>query len=103
MNVGNAVQALRAGWILKNPETWKNRTVAVNALTALLGVVLAIAREGFGYDLVVPDDVIAAAGLTVWGLFNAWSTVATSAKVGLHTKGGDRGVGGPPDSSGGPV
>jgi hypothetical protein len=85
MQIGNAIQALRAGWVLRNPEAWKNRTVTVNALTALFGLVLALAKEVAGYDLNLPDDVVAAAGLVVWGVFNAWSTLATSAKVGVRT------------------
>lgn len=90
MNVGNAIQALRAGWILRNPATWKNRTAAVNALTSLIGVALAIA-QGFGYEIHLADDVVAAAGVVVWGVFNAWSTVATTDKIGLRGKGdGDR-------------
>lgn len=102
MNVGNAVQAMRAGWILKNPETWKQRTVAINALTAVLSVAVALAK-GFGYDIPLSDEILAAVATGVWGvvgLFNSWSTVATTDKVGLRPKGGDSGVDGPPGSAG---
>lgn len=102
MNVGNAVQAMRAGWILKNPETWKNRTIAVNALVAVLGVAAAVAR-GFGYDLSVSDEILAAVATGVWGIvgvFNSWSTVATTDKVGLRPKSGNPGVDGSSGSAG---
>ena len=102
MTVGNAIQALRAGWILRNPSTWKNRTVAINALVALFGVALAITKE-LGYELILSDDIVSAAALVVWGVFNAWSTAATTDKIGLLPKSRDTGVDGPPDSSGGPV
>lgn len=102
MNVGNAVQALRAGWILRNPETWKNRTVAINALTAVLSVAIAIAR-GFGYELPVSDEIVAAVATGLWGVvgvFNSWSTVATTDKIGVQPKGGGGRVDGPSDGAG---
>ena len=91
MNIGNAIQALRAGWILRDPETWKNRTVAINALTAVLSVSVAIAR-GFGYDLPISDEIIAAVATGLWGIvgvFNSWSTVATTDKIGLRSNASD--------------
>jgi len=88
MEIGNAITALKAGWILRDATAWKNRTIAVNALTGLLSVVVAILK-GSGHDLPVTDDVLAAVAGGVWGVvgvFNSWSTAATSAKVGLPTK-----------------
>lgn len=85
MEIGNAVTALRAGWTLKNAAAWKNRTIAVNALTGILTVVVAVLRAN-GYDLHVTDDVLGAVAGGVWGIvsvFNSWSTAATSAQVGL--------------------
>lgn len=85
MTIGNLFTALRQGYILKNPEVWKNRTVAINALVAVIGAALAIAKE-FGYTLALSDDTVNAAALVVWGVFNAWSTVATTDKIGLRSK-----------------
>lgn len=85
MTIGNLFTALRQGYILKNAESWKNRTVAVNALVALITVALAVAGE-FGYALKLDDEIVSSAAVAVWGLFNAWSTVATTAKIGLRTK-----------------
>lgn len=87
MTIGNLFTALRQGYILKNPETWKNRTVAVNALMALLGVALAVAK-GAGYDIPVSDEMLGAVAAGIWGIvgvFNSWSTVATTAKIGLRS------------------
>ena len=86
MTIGNIFTALRQGYILKNPEAWKNRTVATNALIALLGVALAVAQE-MGYAINLSDDVVAALALVVWGVFNAWSTAATTDKIGLRPRG----------------
>lgn len=102
MNVGNAITALRAGWILKNPETWKNRQNAVNALTGLIALAAAIAK-GAGYDIPITDEITAGVAAGVWAvvsLFNVWGTTATTAKVGLRTKGGDTGVDGQSAGSG---
>ena len=99
MTIGNLFTALRQGYILRNPATWKNRTVAINALVAVIGAVLGIAGE-FGHALNIGDDVIGAAALVIWGVFNAWSTVATTDKIGLRPKDGDVGVDGPSGGSG---
>jgi hypothetical protein len=83
--IGNAITALRKGRQLADVETWKNRTVAVNALGALLAAVLAIAHA-FGYSVPLDAeqiDALAVVLVTVVGLFNGWSTLATSAKVGV--------------------
>lgn len=105
MNVGNAITALRAGWILKNPETWKNRQNAVNALTGVIALAVAIAK-GSGYDIPITEEITGAIAAGVWAvvsLFNVWGTTATTAKVGLPAKDRSGGVDGQSDSSGGPV
>lgn len=94
MNVGNAITALRAGWILRNPETWKNRQNAVNALAGLLSAAVAIAK-GFGYDIPVTDEVLGALAGGVWAavsVFNVWGTTATTARIGLPAGAGDAGL-----------
>lgn len=86
--IGNALTAMQQGRILANAATWKNRTIAVNALGALLAAVLGIARA-FGVDLPLDPaqiDAIALVLVTAVGLFNGWSTAATSTTVGLPDK-----------------
>jgi hypothetical protein len=83
--IGNTITAMRKGRQLANVETWKNRTVAVNAVAALAGAVLGIAHA-FGYSVPLDAeqiDALAVVLVTVVGLFNGWSTLATSAKVGV--------------------
>jgi hypothetical protein len=83
--IGNAITAMRKGRQLANVETWKNRTVAVNAVAALAGAILGIANA-LGYPIPLDAeqvDALAVVLVTAVGLFNGWSTLATSAKVGV--------------------
>ena len=108
MQIGNAITAIRAGYELRRAEAWKNRTIAVNALTALLTLGFAVARA-FGVQLEVSDEVLGAVATGVWGavgVFSAWSTAATSARVGLPSGADADRLGGQPSGSngtGGPV
>lgn len=95
--IGNAITAMRKGRQLANVETWKNRTVAVNALGALLAAVLGIA-SALGYPIPLDAeqiDALAVVLVTVVGLFNGWSTLVTSTKVGVPDRS-------PPDPQSGP-
>ena len=93
MTIGNLFTALRQGYVLKNPATWKNQQLAVNALAAVIGAAIAIANE-LGYSIRLSDDIVAAAGLVVWGVYNAYTTVATTDKIGLRPKDGNADVDG---------
>lgn len=86
--ISELVTVLEKGNELANAETWKNRQMAVGALAALLGAVLAILHAlGFG-PVVDADTTAAIAGgiVALYGLLNAWLTAATSARVGLPPK-----------------
>lgn len=83
------INALKAGEELKNSETLKN----VQATTAAL---VTIAGAGFmvlgwvGVDLnVTTEQLTAIAGgvATIIGMFNSYSTIATSKRVGVSTRG----------------
>jgi hypothetical protein len=79
------ITVLREGEELANAETWKNRQIAVGALTALLGSVASIAHS-LGYGPQVDSDTlgaIAAGVVGCVGLFNVWTTAATSKRVGI--------------------
>ena len=101
--------ALKAGNELANSSTWKNRQAFVAALVALAGAGLVLARS-FGFPLdVSSEDVAAIAGglASVFGLFNGYLAMATSARVGLSgasepdaAAGGDSNGGNPPDANG---
>jgi len=84
-----ALEVLRHGERVADPATWKNRQIAVNAITALL-ISVAGAANAFGLDLGVTDAQIESAvigGAAVFGLiFNVWATLATSRKVGIGGK-----------------
>jgi hypothetical protein len=83
--IGAAINALKAGEELKNAETWKNRTTAMNCLLALIGLVPMFAPQLGFTDANL--NVIALAIATVGGaLVNAYSTNATSERVGFKPK-----------------
>lgn len=77
---------LKKGEQVANPAAWKNRQVAVSAVTGLLVAVVA-GSKAFGYDLGVSDAQIESAvigGASVIGLgMSIWTTLATSKKVGI--------------------
>jgi hypothetical protein len=78
-------RALRAGQELAHPETWKRASVWTGSLTALLGAATAIARA-YGYSIPLGDAEIAtlvSAAAVVVGLFQSWSTMATTRRIGL--------------------
>ena len=75
----------RQGKSLANSAVWKNRTVATNAVIAVLGAAVAIAK-GFGYDISVDDQTVSAAGAGIAAMVcigNSVLHVITSDKVGL--------------------
>jgi hypothetical protein len=85
-----ALVVLQKGHVVANPATWKNRQIAVTAVSALIAALVALA-EAFGYGIPIDReslDGLAAGLVTVVLLFNAWGTAATSEKVGLP--GGER-------------
>lgn len=80
----------KQGKALANSATWKNRTLAANAVITVLGALVAIAK-GFGYDLHLDDQTISAAGAGIAALMcigNSVMHVITSEKVGLPAAAG---------------
>jgi hypothetical protein len=79
------------GKLLTNSTTWKNRTTAANAVGALIGAGIIVAR-GFGYDLHLDTETTQALGAGVfacYSVYNAVITTITSAKVGVPPSAGD--------------
>ena len=96
--IGDIFRVLRAGVELTNAETWKRRQVAVNALSATLAALVALAAS-FGYPLPIDKDgvdAVAAGVVAVVGLFNGWATVATTTRIGLPPRSGPGTPGDPP-------
>ena len=81
-----AITVLRHGEELTHAETWKNRQNSINLLVALLG-----AAAVFSPVEISAEDISAIAGgiAAVVGLFNAYTTTATSKRIGVQTGGGD--------------
>lgn len=84
-------KALQAGYKLARSTTWKRRQIAVNAVAGLLAGLVGISKA-LGYELAVDEDTLLAVGGVVWAvvsLFDAGTTAATTASVGLPAR--DRG------------
>lgn len=75
-----AIHALRHGSSLADPAVHKNRQNLLNALVGLLGAAVVFLPVE-----VSADDVAAIAGgiAAVVGLFNVYTTTATTDKIGL--------------------
>lgn len=72
----------RRGSAVADPAAWKNGQITVNALVLLLGALVGAARS-FGYDLPIPDAVLAQLAAGLLGVVNSLLTVITSKTVGL--------------------
>ena len=86
-----AIQAglvvLQKGQMLSNPSTWKSRTVVLNTVAAIMTAGVAGAKA-LGYDIPLSDEELnqlALGVVIVLGMFNSWSTVATTDKIGTPT------------------
>jgi hypothetical protein len=86
-NISGFMDLFKKGKEVANVEAWKNGTIAVNSVLAVLGSAVSLGK-GFGYNLGIDDATLQslAAGLvSVAGLFNAIMHVITSARVGLSS------------------
>ena len=85
--ISELIRALKAGEELKNKENWKNAQIITGALTSVAGAALMGLRF-VGVEVPITDDqIVAIAGgiAAVLGLFNTYTTAATSKSVGLQT------------------
>lgn len=93
MNKISALWALfRKGEAVSDPAAWKNGTITINALAALVLAVGAFA-ESFGLDLGLSDDLAAQIGGGALALGNIIMHVITSQKIGLPARSGGNDVG----------
>jgi len=79
------IKALDHGKIIANPESWKNNTAAVTAVSSLLTLIVGM-LEIFGISIPMDDGLKVAMATALWscvGALNVFATFATSAKVGI--------------------
>jgi len=89
-NAPKFCELFKEGKEVANPATWKNRTIATNALLALLGTALALAKA-FGFNVSLDSETtqnLAAGIVAIVTAGNAVMHVITSARVGLSSNGG---------------
>jgi len=91
MKINNMMEVFQAGKMVANPESWKNGTVKLNTIMVLISGVIWILNM-FECSLcniqLSADQVIGIATgvMSIAGIFNAGSTLATSEKVGFTAK-----------------
>ena len=78
-----AAKAVNQGESLKDPATWKNRTILMNVFLSFLALIPMFAK----IDISQSDmNAIAYGFVTIAGVANTYMTAATSDKVGIGKK-----------------
>ena len=78
-----AAKAVNQGEMLKNPATWKNRTILMNVFLSFLALIPMFAKIEISQSEM---NSIAYGFVTIAGVVNTYMTAATSDKVGLPKK-----------------
>jgi len=91
MNINQLTEVFNAGKCVANPEAWKKHTVTVNTLLVLISGALGILHyfdcSFCQFNLTSEQQLtIATFIMTMFGLFNAGSTIVTTEKIGLKPK-----------------
>lgn len=91
MKVNQLMEVFEAGKTVANPEAWKKHTVTVNTLLVLLSGALGVLHyfdcSFCQFNLTAEEQLsIATFIMTIYGIFNAGSTIATTDKIGLKPK-----------------
>lgn len=80
------LRVFRQGEEVADAKTWKDRTIAINAVVALLAALVSVAKAfGVSIDISADDlNALAAGVVALVGVVNGIVHVVTSAKVGLR-------------------
>jgi hypothetical protein len=84
------LELFKEGKEVTNAATWKSRTIATNAILALLGTGLGLSKA-FGFKLELDNETLqslAAGAVAVVTAVNAVMHTITSARVGVSSNGG---------------
>lgn len=87
MMIIDLVRALQAGKELSNAKAWKRTQFWTSNMVILLGAGVSIAAA-MGYPIpITPDQIttIVSAAAVLIGVFNSYTTVATTAKLGVQS------------------
>jgi len=89
-NAPKFFELFKEGKEVADPATWKNRTIATNAILALLGTALGLAKV-FGFNVSLDSDTtqnLAAGVVAIVTAANAVMHTITSARVGVSSNSG---------------
>lgn len=82
--ISQLFKALQAGQQLPNSTTWKGMQITTGIITAIFGtVVFVLSCFGIKVDIDFDQMMVVASGIVaLLGLFNSYSTVATTKTIG---------------------
>jgi mannose/fructose/N-acetylgalactosamine-specific phosphotransferase system component IID len=85
------IDALSCGKQLANSTEWKNAQLTTNAVTGVAAGLLALMPMAGIHPTISHEQVLAIAGgiAAILGVFNTYTTVATTKTIGLPTGAGD--------------
>lgn len=91
MKINQIMEVFQAGKTVANPQAWKKHTVTINTLLVLISGTLGILHyfdcAFCQFNLTAEEQLsIATFIMTVYGIFNAGSTIATTEKIGFKPK-----------------
>ena len=98
----SAMDCLKAGKQLENSAVWKNRATAANLVAVIFASLISIGKTTGKLQLDISDEdqhQIAVAVVILFGMFNSFMHLGTSASVGLSSLGGDSAAPGKPDDA----
>ena len=89
-NITNFFELFKEGKEIANAATWKSRTIATNAILALLSTVLVLAKS-YGFNVSLDGETtqnLAAGIVAIVAAVNAVMHTITSARVGVSSDSG---------------
>jgi hypothetical protein len=84
--MGNIFKALLAGVALKHSKTWKNLQLLTNSTVAITGVALPVLLHNHVISPEIINYIGGGLAMLAFGVYNVYTTVATTEKIGLPNK-----------------
>lgn len=87
--ISEAIKALQAGEELKNSAGWKNLQATTGAIISIAGAAfMVLGWVGLDVQITADQTAAIAGGIAgILGVFNTYTTLATSKRVGVSPRG----------------
>lgn len=91
MKISQMLEVFEAGKTVANPESWKKGSVNINVIMVLISGAVAVLNmfdcSFCDFQLTTEQVLGISTGImTIVGLFNAGTTIATTEKIGVNNK-----------------